>query len=51
MLVPSSGGVHEVTYGGRLLHSKQVTRRHPDPRDVIAKIQAIVDGTDDTEPA
>lgn len=39
MLVPSSGGVHEVRFGGQILHSKAETKRHPDPRDVLEKIK------------
>lgn len=39
MLVPSSGGVHEVRFGDQLLHSKAETKRHPDPREVLEKIK------------
>jgi predicted Rdx family selenoprotein len=51
MLVPSSGGAFEVTYGDRLLHSKKATRRDPSLRLVLAEIQAIVDAEGDAEPA
>lgn len=37
-LIPSGGGVHEVTYGDSLLHSKKETGKHPDPDDVLAKL-------------
>jgi predicted Rdx family selenoprotein len=37
-LIPSSGGVHEVTYGSTVLHSKKETGKHPDPDDVLAKL-------------
>jgi hypothetical protein len=47
MLVPSSGGAFEVTYGGRLLHSKKATRRFHSLRDVLAQIQTISDGSAD----
>jgi selenoprotein W-related protein len=39
-LIPSSGGVHEVTYGDTLLHSKQATGEHPDEAEVLQKLAA-----------
>jgi predicted Rdx family selenoprotein len=37
-LIPSSGGVHEVTWGDTLIHSKQETGEHPKPDAVLAAI-------------
>lgn len=37
-LIPSSGGLHEVTYGDELIYSKKETGRHPTPKDVLGKI-------------
>lgn len=37
-LVPSSGGVHEVTFGDTLLHSKKESGKHPDPDAILAQI-------------
>ena len=34
-LVPSSGGVFEVSVNGRLLYSKRKTARHAEPGEVI----------------
>lgn len=37
-LIPSSGGVHEVKYGDELIHSKKETGKHPNQKEVLAKI-------------
>lgn len=37
-LIPSSGGVHEVTYGDDLIFSKKETGKHPNADEVLAKI-------------
>jgi len=37
-LIPSSGGVHEVTYGDQLIYSKKATGRHPSPKEVLDAI-------------
>jgi selenoprotein W-related protein len=37
-LIPSSGGVHEVTFGDTVLHSKKESGKHPDPDEVLAKM-------------
>jgi selenoprotein W-related protein len=37
-LIPSSGGVHEITFGGEVIHSKKETGKHPDPDEVLQKI-------------
>jgi selenoprotein W-related protein len=39
-LVPSSGGVFEVTVDGRLLFSKKALRRHPQPGEILRLIAA-----------
>ena len=38
-LVPSSGGVFEVTVDGNLVFSKKALRRHPQPGEIMALIQ------------
>jgi selenoprotein W-related protein len=37
-LIPSTGGVHEVTYGDKLIYSKKETGQHPSPAEVLAAI-------------
>ena len=37
-LVPSSGGVFEVTVDGRLVFSKKALRRHPNPGEILGLI-------------
>jgi len=37
-LIPSSGGVHEVTYGDQLIFSKKETGRHPTPKEILEAI-------------
>jgi selenoprotein W-related protein len=37
-LIPSSGGVHEVTFGDELISSKKETGKHPDTDEVLQKI-------------
>jgi selenoprotein W-related protein len=37
-LVPSSGGVFEVTVDGNLIYSKRALRRHPEPGEVLKLI-------------
>jgi len=41
-LVPSSGGVFEVTAGDHLLFSKRATGRHPDYADVAEPVRALL---------
>ena len=43
-LVPSRGGVFEVTVDGALLYSKKATGRHADPEEVLAQIRAKAPG-------
>jgi selenoprotein W-related protein len=33
-LIPSSGGVFEITYGGELIHSKKQTGKFPEPEAI-----------------
>ena len=37
-LVPSSGGVFEVTVDGHLVFSKKALRRHPQPGEIMKLI-------------
>jgi selenoprotein W-related protein len=37
-LVPSSGGVFEVTIDGRLVFSKKALRRHAEPGEILKLI-------------
>lgn len=39
VLVPSSGGVFEVTAGERVLFSKRATGRFPEPGEVVRTIE------------
>ena len=39
VLVPSSGGVFEVTAGDHVLFSKRATRRFPEPGEVVRKLE------------
>jgi selenoprotein W-related protein len=37
-LIPSSGGVFEVTVDGNLIFSKKALRRHPQPGEILQLI-------------
>lgn len=39
-LVPSRGGVFEVTVDGDLIYSKKATGRHADPVEVLDRIRS-----------
>ena len=39
-LIPSSGGLFEVTVDGRLIFSKKALRRHAEPGEVVRAIRA-----------
>ena len=39
-LVPSSGGVYEITLGDRLIFSKKATGKFPDPDEVKQAVAA-----------
>jgi selenoprotein W-related protein len=38
-LIPSSGGVFEVTVGDELVYSKKATGRHPEPAEVLEAVR------------
>jgi selenoprotein W-related protein len=38
-LVPSSGGVFEVTVDGKLIFSKRALRRHPEPGEIMRLVR------------
>jgi selenoprotein W-related protein len=38
-MVPSSGGLFEVTVDGKLMFSKKALRRHAEPGEVLQAIQ------------
>jgi len=38
-LIPSSGGVHEITMDGNLIFSKKETGRHPEINEIIDMIK------------
>ena len=40
-LVPSDGGVFEVSADGKVIHSKRATGEFPDPDDVLRAVQAL----------
>lgn len=40
-LIPSSGGVFEVTVDGKLIYSKKKTGRHAEYEDVLAGIRKL----------
>jgi len=40
-LIPSSGGVFEVTYNGELIFSKKAERRFPDRKEIDATLDKI----------
>jgi selenoprotein W-related protein len=39
-IIPSSGGVFEVTAGGRIIFSKKQLGRHPEPGEVVSALEA-----------
>lgn len=39
-MVPSSGGVFEVTVDGKLVFSKRALKRHAEPGEVVNQIKA-----------
>jgi selenoprotein W-related protein len=39
-LIPSGGGVYEVTYGGELIYSKKQTGQFPDPETIKQAVGA-----------
>ena len=45
VLLPSSGGRHEITIDRDLVHSKAATGAHPDKDAVIAEVRRRLDQT------
>jgi selenoprotein W-related protein len=43
VLLPSSGGRHEITIDGELIHSKKATGQHPDPATVVEEVRRRLD--------
>ena len=41
-LIPSKGGVFEVTVDGELVYSKKATGRHADPEEVLTAVRERV---------
>jgi selenoprotein W-related protein len=39
-LIPSSGGVFEITFGDSLIYSKKATSQFPEPDDIAATVAA-----------
>jgi selenoprotein W-related protein len=39
-LIPSSGGVFDVTVDGKLIFSKKAVRRHAEPGEVVRILQS-----------
>jgi len=41
-LIPSGGGVHEITANGQLVYSKKQTGQQPTPDQVVAAIRKMM---------
>jgi selenoprotein W-related protein len=41
-LLPSTGGVFEVTVNGQLIYSKKQTARHAEPREIAISVDNIL---------
>jgi selenoprotein W-related protein len=39
-LIPSSGGVYEITFGDKLIYSKKSTGEFPDPEQIVQAVGA-----------
>jgi selenoprotein W-related protein len=39
-LIPSSGGVYEITFGGELIYSKKATGEFPEPEQIVKTVAA-----------
>ena len=39
-LIPSSGGVYEITFGDRLIYSKKETGTFPEPGQIVEAVGA-----------
>ncbi len=44
-LVPSSGGVYEITVNGELIYSKRKTGRHAEPGEVLGLVEKLLEKT------
>jgi len=42
VMVPSGGGVFEVTVGDELVYSKRATGRHADPGEIVDAIRRLL---------
>jgi len=42
ILIPSRGGLFEVTVDGELIYSKKATGRHADPEEVLEALRSRV---------
>ncbi len=41
-LIPSGGGVHEVTANGKLIYSKKQTGRQPTPEEIVEAVRKLL---------
>jgi selenoprotein W-related protein len=41
-LIPSSGGVFEVTVGDELVYSKKATGRHAEAAEVLESVRSVI---------
>lgn len=41
-LIPSGGGVHEVTANGKLIYSKKQTGRQPTPQEIVEAVRKLI---------
>jgi selenoprotein W-related protein len=39
-IIPSRGGVYEVTVDGELIYSKKATGRHAEPEEILSSIRS-----------
>jgi selenoprotein W-related protein len=39
-LIPSSGGVYEITFGDALIYSKKATGEFPEPEQIVQTVAA-----------
>ena len=41
-LIPSSGGVYEITANGKLIYSKKTSGRHAEPGEVVGLLEKLM---------
>lgn len=41
-LIPSGGGVHEITANGELIYSKKQTGQQPQPDQIVAAVRKLL---------